>query len=187
MVAALGSFGRMAMPFYILFATTRMDISGAMLGLLTTIWMLSGTVTNILWGSIADRHGYRVVMIVTLTMWTFSHFQLLLVDGVIDVVAFFLVFGVSVSGFNQARMNMVLELGADEDIPLRIAVSNMASNAVAAVGPLLGGIIALAFGYEVIFIVCIVVQLIALGIMVISVPEPRHLKGVLTIDGESEH
>ena len=182
LVASLGSFGRMAMPFYILFATTRMDISGAMLGLLTTIWMLSGTVTNIVWGSIADRSGYRVVMIVTLAMWTFSHFQLLLVDGIMGIIVFFVIFGIAFSGFNQARMNMVLELGTDADIPLRVAVSNMASNMVGAIGPLLGGLIALTLGYEVIFVVCILVQLIALGVMIGFVSEPRSLNLVLTTD-----
>ena len=181
-VSALGSFGRMAMPFYILFAGTRMDLSGAMLGVLTTIWMLSGTVTNILWGSIADRSGFRVVMITTLSMWTFCHFQLLLIEGIVGVIVFFVLFGVSFSGFNLARMNMVLELGADKDIPLRVAVSNMASNTVGAIGPLLGGAIAIFFGYEVIFVVCIVVQVVALAITVDYVPEPRQLSVVLTTD-----
>ena len=181
-VAALGSFGRMAMPFYILFAATQMDISGAMLGLLTTIWMLAGTVTNVFWGSIADRIGYRIVMIATLSMWTFAHCQLLFTDGIFGVVVFFVLFGTAFGGFNQARQNMVLELGVDKDIPLRIALSNMGINLVAAVGPLLGGVISLAFGYEVIFVICIVVQVIALGIMVGFVPEPRRASVVLTTD-----
>ena len=79
-------------------------------------------------------------------------------------------------------MNMVLELGTDADIPLRVAVSNMASNMVGAIGPLLGGLIALTLGYEVIFVVCILVQLIALGVMIGFVSEPRSLNLVLTTD-----
>jgi hypothetical protein len=47
---AMASFGRMAMPFYILFAGTRMELSGTVLGLLTTIWMLTSSVTNLAWG-----------------------------------------------------------------------------------------------------------------------------------------
>lgn len=181
-VGTLGSIGRMAMPFYILYASTQMEISGAMLGVLTTIWMLAGTATNIVWGSIADRSGYRLVLIVTLSLWTFSHFQLLFVDGILGVMLFFALFGTSSSGFTQARQNMVLELGSEEDIPLRIAVSNMANNMVAGVGPMLGGMIALTLGYEIIFIVCIVVQLVALYILVEYIPEPRRASVVLTTD-----
>ena len=68
------------------------------------------------------------------------------------IIVFFIMFGIAFSGFNQARMNMVLELVTDADIPLRVAVSNMASNMVGAIGPLLGGLIALTLGYEVIFV-----------------------------------
>jgi MFS family permease len=181
-VGTLGSIGRMAMPFYILYASTQMEISGAMLGVLTTIWMLAGTATNIVWGSIADRSGYRLVLIVTLSLWTFSHFQLLFVDGILGVMLFFALFGTSSSGFMQARQNMVLELGSEQDIPLRIAVSNMANNMVAGVGPMLGGLIALTLGYEIIFIVCIFVQLVALYILVEYIPEPRRASVVLTTD-----
>ena len=85
LVTVFGSIGRMAMPFYILFAGTRMELSGAMLGLLTTIWMLSGTVTNLLWGEIADRKGYRVVMIITLALWVIAHCQLLVTQEVYGV------------------------------------------------------------------------------------------------------
>ena len=184
LVTVLGSIGRMAMPFYILFAGTRMELSGAMLGLLTTIWMLSGTVTNLLWGEIADRKGYRIVMVITLALWIIAHCQLLLIQGVYGVMIFFVVFGIAISGFNQARMNMVLELGADADIPLRVAASNMASNTVGAIGPLLGGLIVLAMGYEIIFIICILVQSVALAIMLNSVPEPRSLEAKLSEDDE---
>jgi len=184
LVTVLGSIGRMAMPFYILFAGTRMELSGAMLGLLTTIWMLSGTVTNLLWGEIADRKGYRVVMIITLALWVIAHCQLLVTQEVYGVMIFFVVFGIAISGFNQARMNMVLELGSDADIPLRVAASNMASNTVGAIGPLLGGLIVLAMGYEIIFIICILVQSVALVIMLNSVPEPRSLEAKLSEDDE---
>lgn len=172
-VGALGSIGRMAIPFYIIYAGTKMEISGAMLGALTTIWMLTGTATNLVWGSIADRNGYRVVMIMTLGLWTFAHVQLLMVEGVIGVLVFFVLIGTASGGFNQSRQNMVLELGLDEDIPLRVAVSNMAVNAIGTIGPLVGGLIAIWLGHTAIFMVCIVMQGIALAILVGWIPEPR--------------
>ena len=110
--------------------------------------------------------------------------QLLVTQEVYGVMIFFVVFGIAISGFNQARMNMVLELGSDADIPLRVAASNMASNTVGAIGPLLGGLIVLAMGYEIIFIICILVQSVALAIMLNSVPEPRSLEAKLSEDDE---
>ena len=172
-VGAFGSFGRMAMPFYILYAATKMDISGAMLGVLTTIWMLTSTATNLVWGAIADRHGYRIIMVITLAMWTIAHVYLLFAEDVLAMMAFFTLIGSASGGFNQSRQNMVLELGVDKDIPLRVAVSNMAVNTIGAIGPLLGGLIAYLTGYRLIFEICIGLQLIALVILIGWIPEPR--------------
>jgi MFS family permease len=174
LVRALGSFGRMAMPFYILYAATQFEMSGAILGVLTTLWMLTGTATNVIWGGIADRRGYRIVMVLTLAIWIIAHVELLVGEGVGAVMIFFVLVGTASGGFNQASQNLVMEMGNNADIPLRLAVSNMAVNMVGMVGPLLGGIIAMVSGYAVIFVICIVMQMIALGILIGWVPEPRH-------------
>ena len=171
-VTTLGAAGRMAMPFYILHASERIEVTGALLGVLTTLWMLTGTATNLVWGSIADRSGYRLVLILTLALWAAAHVQLLLVDDVVSVMLFFVVIGTATGGFNQARQNMVLELGEDPEIPLRVAVGNMSVNAMGMIGPLLGGLISLAFGFSAVFILCLVLQLIALAIG-LTLPEPR--------------
>ncbi|MCB1692649.1 MAG: MFS transporter [Pseudomonadales bacterium] len=173
LVGALGSFGRMAMPFYIIYAGTRMDLSGAMLGVLTTIWMLTGTASQLVWGRTADRFGYRVVMIATLSIWTVAHVELLMASEILGIMTFFMMIGTAVGGFNQARQNLVLELGAERDIPLRVAVSNMAVNAIGTVGPLLGGLIASVFNHAMIVELCIVMQALALVILIGWIPEPR--------------
>jgi MFS family permease len=171
---ALGSFGRMALPFYILFAGTRMELSGSALGLLTTVWMLTSSVTNLAWGMTADRTGYRRVMIITLALWAFSHLQLLFVDGIIAMFAFFVVMGMSTGGFNQAGQNMVLEFGHTEDTALRLAVSNTAINFIGTIGPVLGGLLVVIWNYQSLFILCTILQLVALAIIIAWVPEPRH-------------
>lgn len=186
LVITLGSFGRMAMPFYILFAGTRMHISGAMLGALTTMWMLTSTATNLVWGNVADRHGYRIVMLLTIAIWSLAHLELLLADGVIGILAFFVMIGTAVGGFNQARQNLVLELGAEENVPLRVAASNMAVNAIGTFGPILGGVIATLVGHAAIFIICIIMQVFALVVLVGWVPEPRRAKTHITVDEDAD-
>ncbi|MEE3182506.1 MAG: MFS transporter [Pseudomonadota bacterium] len=170
---ALGSSGRMALPFYILYAGTQMELTGTVLGLLTTVWMITSSTSNLFWGLLADRRGYRVVMIATLTIWTLSHVQLLFVESLSGVIAFFIVMGIPSGGFNQSGQNMVLEFGDTEDIPIRLAASGSVVNFVGAIGPLLGGLIVWAFSYPALFIVTIALQLVGLLILVRWVPEPR--------------
>lgn len=175
-VRALGAFGRMGMPFYILFAGTRMELSGRDLGLLTTVWMITSSVSNLAWGLLADRHGYRIVLIMTLSLWSLSQIQMLWVTDIQGMLAFFVIMGMAQGGFNQAAQNMVFEFGAQEDIPLRLAASGTAVNAIATIGPLLGGVIATVHSYQALFITCFVLQ--AAGLVLMRwVPEPRRLQG----------
>lgn len=173
-VRALGAFGRMGMPFYILYAHTRMDVSGRNLGLLTTVWMITSSVSNLLWGVIADRRGYRIVMIMTLTLWTFSQIEMLAVTDLTGMFTFFVTMGTALGGFNQASQNMVFEFGAQEDVPLRLAASGTAVNAIATIGPVIGGAIVTLASYQALFVACFLLQAVGLVLMR-WVPEPRTL------------
>ena len=170
---AMASFGRMAMPFYILFAGTRMELSGTVLGLLTTIWMLTSSVTNLAWGLLADHSGHRRVIIITLALWAVSHLQLLFVNGLPGMITFFVIMGMSSGGFNQAGQNMVLEFGQIEDMSLRLAISNTAINLIGTIGPVMGGLLVVLANYETLFVLCAVLQVIALAVIILKVPEPR--------------
>ena len=170
---ALGACGSMALPFYILFFGTRLELTGTLLGTLTTIWMLTSSLANLFWGLLADRRGYKLVMVATLACWIASHVQLLFADDLAEVMVFFVLMGMASGGYNQSGQNMVLEFGRAEDIPIRLAASGTAVNLVAAIGPLLGGGIVALTGYVELFVTTIVLQAIALAIIALAVPEPR--------------
>ena len=174
---ALGSCGRMAVPFYIVFAATRMDVTGAVLGLVTTVWMLTSSTTNLVWGALGDRFGHRVVLIANLALWTAANAYVPFVDSVAELVAFFVLLGIPSGGFNQAAQNMVLEFGRLRDIPLRVAASGTAVNLVAAAGPFAGGVIVALWSYPVLFAVTVALQVVALVITVAWTPEPRFAAG----------
>lgn len=180
-VAAIAATGRMAAPFYILYAGLMIDLTGSALGALTTIWLLSGTITNVISGSIADRHGYRLVLIGSLALWALAHCLLLFIDSFWGFTAFFFLFGTASNTFNQARQNIVMEFGDTQDIPLRLATSHMTFNTIAALGPLVGGVIAFMFDYSVIFIICTFMQMLATVLMIKLIPEPRQTSNDLTV------
>lgn len=170
---AVASCGSMALPFYILYANTVMELTGANLGLLTTVWMLTSSTANLIWGALADRYGYKVVMVVTLACWIASHVQLLFVQNIVDVIVFFVLMGSAYGGFSQSGQNMVLEFGRPADIPIRLAASGSAVNLVSAVGPFVGGLVVTLAGYAAMFVATTVLQAIALLIILLAVPEPR--------------
>jgi predicted MFS family arabinose efflux permease len=171
---ALTSAGRMAMPFYVLYAGTNMQLSGANLALTTVAFTIASTVSNLVWGAIGDRHGFRIVFILATSLWIAATCALLVFTGIVAMVVVFAGIGAAVQGFQNASMNLTLEFGNREDLPVRIAVANTASEFAGTLGPLAGGFIAASFGYGAVFAVSIAF-LLSGGLMVaLRVKEPRH-------------
>lgn len=170
---ALATLGRMALPFYVLHAGTSMTLNGANLGILTMAFTLAGTFSNLLWGSLGDRRGFRIVYLSSIALWVAATVLLLVTDGLAAGIGVFVGVGASVQGFQNAAQNLTLEFGNRDDLPMRIAIANTASELAGTIGPLAGGIIAASFGYTALFLVSVTFLIVG-GLMVaLLVPEPR--------------
>jgi MFS family permease len=175
---ALATTGRMALPFYILYAGDSLALTGANLAIVTVAFTLSATVSNLLWGLLADRHGFRLVFLCGIGLWILATLGLLVSSGLIMTCMVFAGIGAAVQGFQNAGMNMALEFGDRDDLPLRIAIASTSAELAGALGPLIGGGIAVLFGYSAMFGVSIAF-LTAGGVMVLFfVPEPRQQRSV---------
>ena len=169
----LATMGRMAMPFYILYAGQNLGLTGAVLGTLTVAFTLAGTLSNLAWGFIADRRGFRLAFLASIALWIASTLLLLLSQGLFLHVVVFMGIGAATQGFQSTAINLTLEFGHRDDVPLRIAIANSSSEVAGTLGPLLGGVLAAWLGYEAVFI-CSMAFLILGGVMVNAyVPEPR--------------
>lgn len=170
---SLATMGRMAAPFYIIYAGINIGITGQTLGLLTFAFTLSGTLSNLIWGAIADRYGFRIVLLLSLVIWIASTLALIAASELGPISFIFCGIGAAFQGFQQASINITLEFGNIKDLPMRIALANTAAEFTGATGPLLGGLLAVQFSYQVVFWVSI--GFLALGALMILwlVPEPR--------------
>lgn len=170
---ALGTAGRMAMPFYILHAATRMEIAGRELGLLTAAFVLAQSLGNLFWGLAADRRGFRFTIALALAVWIAAGLLLLAGSGFAQVFAAYLGLGAGAGGFQMSAQNLVLEFGTRPDLPMRIAVASSTAELAGALAPLLGGALAAASGYPVVIVTAAVCQLLGLCVILVGVDEPR--------------
>jgi len=170
---ALATMGRMAVPFYILYAGSRMPLSGADYGLITAAFVAAQSGGNLLWGLVADRRGFRFVFLASLALWMISVWFLIDAADVSRLVGVYLGLGAGLGGFQMSGQNLVLEFGRRRHMPMRIAVANSASELVAAVGVVFGGLLAAAIGYVGVFLVALGFQLTAALVVLLRVPEPR--------------
>jgi predicted MFS family arabinose efflux permease len=170
---ALGVAGRMAMPFYIVFAKSRFEISGAELGELTAVFALSQSTFQLLWGITADRTGFRATFLLALLTWVAAALLLLQTSAFSGVLVAYAGIAAGLGGFRLSAQNLVLEFGSREDIPMQIAVSNTASEAMGVVGPIAAGLLAASVSYGAVIVVAVAFKLLAVGVILWGVEEPR--------------
>jgi MFS family permease len=170
---ALAVIGRMAVPLYAIYAGSRMPLGGAELGQLTGAFVFSQSVGNLAWGTLADRRGFRLVFLASLAVWMLSAVALVHTTDYAALVAVFAGIGAGMGGFQMSAQNLVLEFGSREQLPLRIAVANSASELVAAVGAIAGGVLAVAVGQVPVIWTAVACQAVAFALVYAGVKEPR--------------
>jgi predicted MFS family arabinose efflux permease len=161
------------MPFYVLYAASHFELTGSNLALLTIAFTIAGTISNHVWGWTADRFGFRLVLLASLSLWVFASIGLLVSATLASAVAVFASIGAAAQGFQNACVNLTLEFGTLPDLPLRIAIANSASELTGTIGLLVGGALAAGLGYEAVIITSIVCLVAGGGMVWSSVPDPR--------------
>ena len=95
------------------------------------------------------------------------------------MAAGFIGLGAGLGGFQMGCVNLVLEFGEREDLPMRIALAQSGEQFVSILAPLLGGALVEATSYRHLFWVAAGVQLIALLVTLARVREPRNRERAL--------
>ena len=165
--------GRIAAPFYILFARSTIELTGANIGLISLAYLGADTVTNALWGYLGDKSGFRSTFIIALVSWIAGTLLLMAAHNEAVVLIAFFGLGAAQSGYNMSSQTMVLEFGLREDIAMRLAFSSTAEGIMATLGPLAGGLMAATLGYTDLFWTSIGFEVIALTVLLTLVEEPR--------------
>ena len=166
--------GRIGAPFYILFARHVMPLTGANIGLVSLVLFEADSLSNMLWGLLGDRFGFRLSFIGAMTLWIAATVVLLIAPDLGMILVAFAGLGAAQSGFMMSSQTMVLEFGSREDMPMRLGLSQTAQGVMNTIGPLAGGALAFFAGYRPVFVVSMVFEAIALLLLLFVVDEPRY-------------
>lgn len=174
--------GRVAAPFYVLVAAERMGMDGKTIGLLSLAFLGADTLSNLIWGNMGDRLGFRATFVTSIVLWIGGIVALLLATQSWMIVASFCALGAASAGYMMSATTMVLEFGAREDTAMRLALSTTVEGAIAAVGPLLGGLVVGAFGVRPLMEISLGFLVAALLVLVLRVREPRRRVKPVIVD-----
>jgi len=172
-VQMLATSARIATPFYILYVGQSIHLTGGTLGLLSLAFLGADTASNLVWGYLGDKTGFRLVLLFSIVAWIAATVLLMEVHAVGAIFFSFFGLGAAQAGYMMAAQTMILEFGAREDLPMRIAVSATAESITATLGPLIGGKMADVFGYSIVFGASLGFLAAALLILLVAVREPR--------------
>ncbi|HEY9235770.1 MULTISPECIES: MFS transporter [Phenylobacterium] len=167
---------RIATPFYIIYVSSAMSLDGKTLGLLSLAYLGADTLSNLLWGYLGDKTGFRLVLIFSLGAWFAATLLLLLNHHPWAIFLSFFGLGAAQSGYMMAAQTMILEFGSRAEMPMRIAISSTAEGIMASLGPLAGGLVADHLGFTTVFGASLGFLMIGLIVLLTVVKEPRTAK-----------
>ncbi len=172
-VQMLAITARMAVPFYVLFASSTIELNGKNLGLLSLAFLGADTISNLVWGYLGDKTGFRLVMLLSLLLWIGSTVLLMGAHDFLPIFIAFFGLGAAQSGYMMSAGTMILEFGERDEMPMRIAFSATAEGIMGSIGPLMGGVISSTLGYGPMFSISIAFLIAALVVLIALVKEPR--------------
>ncbi len=172
----LAAAGRIAVPFCIVLAGQILPLNGEFIGLLSLAFLGADTLSNLLWGYLGDRRGFRLVLILSVAVWLAALLLIVFASQRWQFLLGFVGLGMAMSGYLLSTTTMVLEFGEREDIPMRLALSSSAETTMAVVGPLVGGGMASLIGLVPVFVVAMVCLGLSFLLLVFRVCDPRYSK-----------
>jgi MFS family permease len=162
----------MAGAFYAVHAIEKFSLNDSSAGTFTMVMMCSMIVGNMFFGTLADRYGHKVNLVLSASSTAVSCFAALLAptQGIYVVVFVGMAFQIGLSGIS--RLSIVAELCSEEERPTYVALTNLVTSPFVLFGLLAGGI-ASRFGYEAVFLMAGLLAVASALWMVFKVEEPR--------------
>jgi len=128
-------------PFYQVFMTEHLNLSGWDLGLVNTLTQLGGVLSLPAWGLLIDRHGNKSVMVFSLVLWQLQNFLWCILEPHNRWLLYpmWTFGGIASAGFLLGQFTLLLKLIPAEAKDLAIGFNLAVTSLIAALAPILGG------------------------------------------------
>ena len=179
---SLTSLSLTVISFYTIFGIRRFDMSPELVGIMTSVLLLSNTLSSTVIGWIGDRWGHRRVLILA---------NLLTVLGIVialtatDVAWFYAVF--ALTGIVNATqwttiMTITVQFCSVAERPFYIGMANTLVAPVTIFAPIIGGWLVDAVSFELTFVIFALAGLLSILVFLFPMEEPRAVAKFKTAD-----
>jgi len=135
--------GSMIWPFLIIYASSKLNMPLSSVAALISINAGTGLISSLIAGTLADRVGRKVVMNFSLTVNGFAYFLLMYAQTYPHFVALMMLVGLSNPLYQVGADAMLADMIPAEKRTDAFAINRIANNAAFAMGPAIGGFLAM--------------------------------------------
>jgi len=129
--------------------------------------------SNVIWGTLGDRHGHKLVMECSTAVWAGALALALVAPSALAYYGVFALVGAANAGFILSDLSIAMEFGPEAQRPTYIGLARTLSAPLLFVAPLAGGAIAQIWGYPWLFGLALALTLASSVMLRLRVVEPR--------------
>lgn len=171
---AVGALGGMAIGFLAVYAVGQFGLSDAQAALFTVFSLGSSMLSNLAWGMVGDRWGYKLVLEGASLLSGLALCLALLSNSVAGFYGVFALLGAAWAAWNIGGLSITFEFCGPSDRPTYIGLSNSLMAPFIGVAPLVGGLVAHRWGYQMLFLLSLCMTSFGLALLHWWVEEPRY-------------
>jgi MFS family permease len=171
------SVGAMAALFVAVYGRERLALDGYQMGVLTTSLLLGSTIASLAFGWLGDRYGHRALLLAGIALQALGAALCAMSADFALLGAAVFVFGAGRGGMGVNQQQVVYECAPLDRRPTYIGLSATVFGVAGLVTPLLGGLVAQAWGYSVMFAVSAVISAAAL-LLHVAAGEKRNISHI---------
>jgi MFS family permease len=169
----LGYLGGMSSGFLAVYGVKHFQMGDAQAAVFTAVMSAAGMLSNMIWGTVGDRHGHKLVMEWSTALWAGSLALALVAPSGIIYHGVFALVGAANAGFIVSDLSIAMEFGPEAQRPTYIGLARTLSAPFLFVAPLVGGVVAQVWGFSWLFVLALALTFSSLAMLRLRVIEPR--------------
>ncbi|WP_322511262.1 MFS transporter, partial [Chloroflexus sp.] len=146
-------------------ALERFQLPAAEIGLFTGVMLAAQAIGNIGLGALADRWGHKQVLVLSAGMGMAALVLALIAPASLWFYPIFALVGAAQAGYQLSGFTLVFSFSPPAERTTYIGVANLALAPVAALGPIVVGVLATFTGYGVVFALLAIVGVVGMGLL----------------------
>ncbi len=171
--------GAMSSGFLAVYGIQRFNLSDSRAAVFTGLLYFSGIIGYSVGGLLGDKVGPKRIVVASVLSWAVGMLIAILARSEWVYYLVFLVFGLNTAGMVLGDSILVMELGEEKLRPTYLGMARSLIGVFVLIAPVFAGALVEAFGYNVMFMVCLVLTLLGAAIISRVKDVPRRKSGLL--------